>query len=176
MRQITQVQTFAGPLSFIWDDDAIGIDAAGNVCKGAVTRSQFAAYKKLASSGASFVQADRTTGDLKRIVDAVRRWSDGDADALNPVPVLQVGSEFRQKVWQALRAVPGGDVITYQQLAKRAGKPAAVRAVGTTMAINAVAPFVPCHRVVKTGGVIGNYAYGPDMKVEMLLREGLIVD
>jgi O-6-methylguanine DNA methyltransferase len=67
-------------------------------------------------------------------------------------------------------------VITYQELAARAGAPNAVRAVGTAMAVNAVAPFVPCHRVVKTGGEIGNYAYGSDMKVELLLREGLIVD
>lgn len=174
MRFVTEVDTFIGPLRFIWDDDALGTDAAGNVCKGAVTRSQFG--KKLNAGGATPLVAAKATGDLREVVAAVRRWSDGDADALNPVPVLQAGSEFRQKIWQALRSVPGGDVITYQQLANRAGKPAAVRAVGTTMAINAVAPFVPCHRVVKTGGEIGNYAYGSEMKVDILIREGVIVD
>lgn len=176
MRVITEVRTFAGPLSFVWDDDALGTDAAGNLCTGAVTRSRFGRHSALSARGAAFVPADKATGDLKNIVAAIRRWSDGDPDALNPVPVLQAGSEFRQHVWQALRGVPGGDVITYQQLAQRAGKPQAVRAVGTTMAINAVAPFVPCHRVVKSGGEIGNYAYGAELKVELLLREGLIVD
>lgn len=176
MRTVTEVRTFVGPLSFVWDDDAIGIDAAGNVCKGAVTRSRFGRHSTVSARGTAFIPADKATGDLKDIVAAIRRWSDGEADALNPVPVLQAGSEFRQKVWQALRGVPGGDVITYQQLAKRAGKPQAVRAVGTTMAINAVAPFVPCHRVVKSGGEIGSYAYGSELKVELLLREGLIVD
>ena len=176
MRFVTQVATFVGPLSFVFDDDALGVDAAGNVCNGAVTRSQFVPLSRFRAGGATRVAADRATGDLGRIVEAVRRWSDGDADALAPVPVLQAGSEFRQRVWQALRSVPGGDVITYQQLAKLAGKPNAVRAVGTTMAINAVAPFVPCHRVVRQGGEIGNYAYGSEMKVSMLQREGLIVD
>ena len=176
MRYLTEVQTFVGPLSFVFDDDALGVDAAGNVCKGAVTRSQFTTAAKLSAHDVTRVVADRATGDLADIIAAVRRWSDGAADALDPVPVLQPGSEFRQQVWQALRGVPGGDVITYQALAKRAGRPAAVRAVGTTMAINAVAPFVPCHRVVKAGGEIGNYAYGSEMKVEMLLREGLIVE
>ena len=176
MRALTEVATFVGPLSFVWDDDAIGIDAAGNHCRGAVTRSWFAARSKVKTQGTTYVPADRATGDLKDVIAAVRRWSDGDADALNPVPVLQVGSEFRQKVWQALRRVPGGDVVTYQQLAKNAGNSTAVRAVGTSMAVNAVAPFVPCHRVVKTGGEVGNYAYGSEMKVEILLREGLIVD
>lgn len=170
MRTVTRVSTFVGPLHVVWDDEALGVDAAGRVCRGAVTRSWFGEIvhgPKIST---------RPTGDLKAIVDAIKRWNDGDADALNPVPVLQVGSEFRQRVWQALRTVPGGDVITYQELAKRAGNPAAVRAVGTAMAVNAVAPFVPCHRVVKTGGEIGNYAYGSEMKVELLLREGLIVD
>ena len=172
MRALARVSTSVGPLHVLWDDDALGTDAAGRVCRGAVTRSWFG--DRGTSHGATLVKSPR--GNLKDVIDAVMRWNAGDADALNPVPVLQVGSEFRQRVWQALRTVPGGDVITYQELAARAGAPNAVRAVGTAMAVNAVAPFVPCHRVVKTGGEIGNYAYGSDMKVELLLREGLIVD
>lgn len=172
MRTHARVQTIVGPLHVVWDDEALGTDAAGRVCRGAVTRSWFG--EGVVSHGATSVA--KPTGDLKDVIDAVRRWNAGDADALSPVPVLQVGSEFRQRVWQALRTVPGGDVITYQELAARAGAPNAVRAVGTAMAVNSVAPFVPCHRVVKTGGEIGNYAYGSDMKVELLLREGLLVD
>lgn len=176
MRFLTEVPTFVGPLSFVFDDDAWGVDARGNVCKGAVTKANFGSRRRLKAGDAMYVVPASATGDLKQIIAAVDRWSRGEADALDPVPVLQVGSEFRQKVWHALRQVPGGDVITYQQLAARAGKPAAVRAVGTTMALNAVAPFVPCHRVVRTGGEIGNYAYGSEMKVAILEREGVIVE
>lgn len=172
MRSVARVATSVGPLHVVWDDDALGVDAAGRVCRGAVTRSWFGDTHLV--HGPKLVK--RPTGDLKAVIDAVKRWNAGEADALNPVPVLQVGSEFRQRVWQALRSVPGGDVITYQELAARAGSPSAVRAVGTAMAVNAVAPFVPCHRVVKTGGEIGNYAYGSEMKVELLVREGVIVD
>lgn len=176
MRYLTEVATFVGPLSFVFDDDALGVDAAGNVCRGAVTKACFGPKRKLKAGDATYVAPLTATGDLGQIVAAIGRWSAGDANALDPVPVLQAGSEFRQKVWQVLRQVPGGDVITYQQLAVKAGKPAAVRAVGTTMALNAVAPFVPCHRVVRTGGEIGNYAYGSEMKVAILEREGLIVE
>lgn len=176
MRYRTEIPTFVGPLSIVWDDEALGVDAAGRVCVGAVTRSAFARSTTLRGHRATAIAAKSAKGDLERVIAAVRRWSDGDADALTPVPVLQVGSEFRQRVWQALRGVPGGDVITYQELAKRAGNPSAVRAVGTAMAVNAVAPFVPCHRVVRTGGEVGNYAYGSEMKVAMLMREGLVVD
>lgn len=172
MRHLVEVRTFVGPLRFIWDDDAIGTDAHGRACHGAVTKAVIG--RRLSANGA--VRATRPTGDLAEVVRAVRRWNDGDADALNPVPVLQTGSEFRQRVWQALRAVPGGDVISYAELATRAGYPGATRAVGTAMAQNAVAPFVPCHRVVRTGGELGNYAYGVDMKASMLQREGLIVE
>lgn len=172
MRSVARVATTVGPLHVVWDDDALGVDAAGRVCRGAVTRSWFGDTRRV--HGPKLVK--QPTGDLKAVVDAVKRWNAGEPDALNPVPVLQVGGEFRQRVWQALRGVPGGDVITYQELAMRAGSPGAVRAVGTAMAVNAVAPFVPCHRVVKTGGEIGNYAYGSEMKVELLLREGVIVD
>lgn len=172
MRHLVEVRTFVGPLRFIWDDEAIGTDASGRRCRGAVTKAVIG--RRLPAGGAT--RTNSPTGDLAEVLRAVQRWNDGDADALNPIPVLQAGSEFRQRVWQALRAVPGGDVISYADLAQRAGFPGATRAVGTAMAQNAVAPFVPCHRVVRTGGELGNYAYGVDMKASMLEREGLIVE
>lgn len=174
MQTVTAAPTFVGRLHMVWDDAVIGTNAAGRRCRGAVTKSWFG--EQPLPDGVRVIQPTRVTGDLRAVVDAVRRWSAGDADALNSVSVLQSGSAFRQRVWQVLRTIPGGDVITYQQLAKRAGNPGAMRAVGTAMAINAVAPFVPCHRVVQTGGYIGNYAYGADVKERMLQHEGLIVD
>ena len=170
MRFFTEVETAVGPLAFVWDDDALGVDAAGRVCRGAVTWSKF---RGTAPANVQRVSAREATGDLADVIAAVRRWNRGEADALDPVPVLQAGSEFRQRVWQALRQVPGGDVVSYAELAERAGSPQAVRAVGTTMAVNSVAPFVPCHRVVRNDGSLGNYAYGVAMKETLLVREGV---
>jgi methylated-DNA-[protein]-cysteine S-methyltransferase len=64
--------------------------------------------------------------------------------------------------------------MSYAELAKRAGSPSAVRAAGSACARNLIAPIIPCHRVVKTGGNLGNYAYGLDVKEELLLFEGAL--
>ena len=86
--------------------------------------------------------------------------------------VMQLGSEFRQSCWKALRKVKAGKTITYAQLAHKAGNINAVRAAGSACAKNLIAPFVPCHRVIKTGGTIGNYAFGVTLKEALLTHEG----
>lgn len=178
MRYATEVATLVGPLSFIWDDEALGIDAAGRQCVGAVVASAFLPVSKLAKHGAVVVQAGRATGDLELVVAAVRAWSDGTSlDALDAVPVLQAGGEFRQRCWQRLRSVKAGDVISYVELATLAGNAKASRAAGTAMATNTVAPFVPCHRVLRTDRRIGNYSAtgGSETKATLLAHEGLDV-
>lgn len=173
-RSLTEVSTIVGPLRFIWDDEALGLDAAGRVCKGAVVRAEFG--RTLREKGATVVANDQATGDLALVIDAVRAWSAGDAfDALDAVPVLQAGGEFRQKCWQQLRSVKAGNVVSYVELATLAGNAKASRAAGSAMATNTVAPFVPCHRVVRTDGVVGNYSArgGTDTKVTLLEHEGL---
>lgn len=178
MRTCTTVQTLVGPLSFLWDDDALGVDADGRVVRGAVVAAAFVASSRFPKRGAVVVPAERAAGDLALVVEAVRAWSDGrQLDALDVVPVLQVGGEFRQRCWQALRTVKAGDVITYSELARLAGNPKAMRAAGSAMANNAVAPFVPCHRCVRTDRTIGNYSAtgGSETKVRILEHEGLTV-
>ncbi|MHB0927421.1 MAG: methylated-DNA--[protein]-cysteine S-methyltransferase [Candidatus Nanopelagicales bacterium] len=175
MRTVIEVATFVGPLSFVWDDDALGVDAEGRVIKGAVVRSEFVRAARLAGAGARVVDADSASGDPGMVVQAVRAWSDGSApNALDVVPVLQAGGEFRQKCWQALRSVKAGEVLSYAELAQLAGNPLASRAAGSAMASNTVAPFVPCHRVVRADGVIGNYSAtgGSETKVRILEHEG----
>jgi methylated-DNA-[protein]-cysteine S-methyltransferase len=68
-----------------------------------------------------------------------------------------------------MRKVKAGKVISYSELAERAGSPTAVRAAGSACAKNAIVLVVPCHRIVKSGGALGNYAYGLNKK-EWLLR------
>jgi AraC family transcriptional regulator of adaptative response/methylated-DNA-[protein]-cysteine methyltransferase len=76
-------------------------------------------------------------------------------------------------VWQELRKIPPGETRTYAQIAAAAGKPKAVRAAGSANGANSVAVLIPCHRVVRSDGSIGGYAYGSAIKRELLRREGV---
>jgi methylated-DNA-[protein]-cysteine S-methyltransferase len=111
-----------------------------------------------------------------QVAQAVERYFAGDLSALDDVPVRQAGGEFAQAAWQQLRAIPAGQPVTYAELARRAGSPAAARAAGQACATNLVAPFVPCHRVVPAGGGVGGYAYGADVKSRLLEHERTALD
>ena len=84
-------------------------------------------------------------------------------------------SDFEKKVLQELEKVPLGRVTTYQNLAKKVGKPKAARAIGNVMNKNPWAPRVPCHRVVKSNGELGGYAFGIEKKMILLKKEGVKV-
>lgn len=115
-------------------------------------------------------------GEMPHVEHAVDAWLDGDADAVTTVAVDQPGGPFFQEVWAALRSVPGGEVVSYQELAQMAGRPRAMRAVGTACARNGIAPFVPCHRVIQSGGRLGSYGFGgTSVKAAMLEHEGFRV-
>jgi methylated-DNA-[protein]-cysteine S-methyltransferase len=103
----------------------------------------------------------------------VNDWVDGDLDAFSQLKVLQPGGDFMQSCWKMLRKVKGGKVISYADLAQKAGNTKAVRAAGSACAKNLIAPFIPCHRVVKTGGAVGNYAFGISLKKLLLTHEGI---
>jgi methylated-DNA-[protein]-cysteine S-methyltransferase len=108
------------------------------------------------------------------ISELVGSYFDGDLNALNGIAVRQPGSEFSQDVWKAMRKIPAGKTWSYAEIAKKIGSPAAVRAVGTACGKNLVAPIIPCHRVVKSGGAIGNYGYGVETKALLLRHEGVL--
>ena len=81
---------------------------------------------------------------------------------------------FREKVLNIVRKIPKGGSMTYKRVATKAGNPNAARAVGAIMRTN-YDPTVPCHRVIHTSGVIGNYNRGgPTRKREILMSEGAI--
>lgn len=80
-------------------------------------------------------------------------------------------TEFQTRVLLACSRIPSGSVRTYKQIAKMAGHPNAYRAVGSVMRINPMAPTIPCHRVVRSDGTIGNYsAKGGAKKKEAMLK------
>ena len=107
------------------------------------------------------------------ISDLISDYFDGDLSAINGIKVSQPGGSFSQAAWKAMRRVRAGRVLSYADLAKNAGSPKAVRAAGSACAKNAIVLVVPCHRIVKTGGALGNYAYGIDKKEWLLRHEGL---
>ena len=82
---------------------------------------------------------------------------------------------FQKRVLLAAYKIPKGQTRTYKEIARQAGRPNAYRAVGTALRKNPLAPLIPCHRVVKSDGTLGNYsAGGTGVKRKMLQGEGAI--
>ncbi|MCF0050656.1 methylated-DNA--[protein]-cysteine S-methyltransferase [Dyadobacter chenwenxiniae] len=80
--------------------------------------------------------------------------------SLEKLPILVQGTNFQLKVWEALLSIPTGAVTTYQQIARSIGHPAAVRAVGSAVGDNPIAYLIPCHRVIRKEGMLGEYRWG----------------
>lgn len=134
----------------------------------------------LIGANLSTIAAFKAGSDVKSvktipvISDLILDYFDGDLTALNGIKVRQPGATFSQSAWKAMRKVAPGKTWTYSDLAQKAGSPAAVRAAGTACANNAIMLVVPCHRIVKTGGALGNYAYGVEKKRWLLSHEGFL--
>ncbi len=87
------------------------------------------------------------------------------------IPLDVKGTAFQEAVWRELRRIPPGETRSYAQIAAAAGNPKAVRAAGSANGANNVAVLIPCHRVVRTGGGLGGYAYGLEIKRRLLEKE-----
>jgi methylated-DNA-[protein]-cysteine S-methyltransferase len=115
---------------------------------------------------------ERSRRDPWGVHDVLVAYFDGDVDALDTLAVEPLrGTSFQRDVWKHLREIRAGAPISYGELARRIGRPQAQRAVGMANAANPVTLIVPCHRVVRTGGAIGGYAYGPSYKRWLLDHE-----
>ena len=115
---------------------------------------------ELAEGGARFAAL------LGQVVDAVEAPGD-----FSHIPLDVKGTAFQEAVWRELQCIPAGETRTYAQLAAAVGKPKAVRAAGSANGANNVAVLIPCHRVIRTGGHLGGYAYGLDIKRKLLEKE-----
>jgi len=87
------------------------------------------------------------------------------------VKLFLKGTNFQIKVWKALLDIPPGGVLSYEDVARYMGLPKASRAVGGAVAANPVSYIIPCHRVIKKGGVLGNYHWSPVRKKAMFAWE-----
>jgi methylated-DNA-[protein]-cysteine S-methyltransferase len=95
----------------------------------------------------------------------------GDLRALESIPHAQDGSEFYKDIWQTMSTIKPGNVLTYKELAAKSDHPEAIRTAGTACGQNRLILLVPCHRVVKSDGGIGNYLYGTKIKKYLLEHE-----
>ncbi|OYY69914.1 MAG: hypothetical protein B7Y00_01165 [Sphingomonadales bacterium 17-56-6] len=87
------------------------------------------------------------------------------------LPLDVGGTRFQMDVWQALRQIPAGETRTYAEIAAAVGKPDAVRAAGSANGANPVSVLIPCHRVIRSDGGLGGYAYGLERKRRLLAWE-----
>lgn len=90
-------------------------------------------------------------------------------------PPSSHGTEFQRQVWKEIAKIPFGETISYSDLAKRAGKPKAIRAAGTATGRNPLSIIVPCHRVLGKHGAIGGYGGGLPRKRSLLKLENVKV-
>jgi AraC family transcriptional regulator, regulatory protein of adaptative response / methylated-DNA-[protein]-cysteine methyltransferase len=91
-----------------------------------------------------------------------------DQDSLQTIKLHLKGSDFQLKVWQALLQIPSGTAATYGRLAAAIKSPAAARAVGTAIGSNPIAYLIPCHRVIRSSGITGEYRWHSDRKTALL--------
>lgn len=155
------IQTPPGPFTIVASDEAVL--ASGWTDDPEWLRALIGAPLRPASL--------ETRRDLGPFTRAVRDYVAGDVEAIDPIPVACSASPFLERAWDQLRLIPAGAPESYAQLAARCGSPRAVRAAGTACGRNPAALFVPCHRVLRTGGGLGGFGYGLPVKRWLLDHE-----
>lgn len=119
-----------------------------------------------------FPRAELIGGDasFEKLVATVVGFVEAPALGLD-LPLDVRGTAFQRRVWQALRKIPAGKTVTYAEIARRIGRPQAMRAVGQACGANPLAVAIPCHRVVRSDGEPSGYRWGIARKRELLDRE-----
>jgi len=85
------------------------------------------------------------------------------------------GTPFQQKVWRAIQTIPKGQTRSYTWLARKVGRPKAVRAVANACGANPYPIVVPCHRVIRSDGTLGGFSGGLKLKRKLLAAEGIVL-
>ena len=111
--------------------------------------------------------------DPGRLASTMRRYFKGELAAIDDIEVATGGTEFQRRVWKTLRKIRSGSTISYAELARRIGKPAAVRAAGLANGQNPISIVVPCHRVIGSNGSLTGYGGGLHRKEWLLAHEGV---
>ena len=109
------------------------------------------------------------------LTSAMRRYFKGEIGVLKDLPVATSGTDFQTSIWKALRKIKDGTTISYGELARRIGKPKAVRAAGLANGQNPISIVVPCHRVIGSNGSLTGYGGGLHRKQWLLAHEGAML-
>ena len=125
-------------------------------------------------SNEDFAKGIKKVQKIPTISALIDDYFNGELEAINSIKVRQMGASFSQDVWKVMRKIPAGKTLSYAELAKRAGSANAIRAAGTACGHNLIAPIIPCHRIVKSSGALGNYGYGVKIKEWLLRHEGAL--
>ena len=165
--QVTTIDSPFGPLWIAWSPKGVTAVTPRFACEtvgGFLDEHRRRGYSTVGSQS-------RLPKDLAvRVDDALEHGETAD------VPVdLRGLADFQRSVLDTCRSIGVGTVRSYGWIAERLHNPGAVRAVGTALGRNPVPLIVPCHRVVRSDGAVGSYAFGADMKRELLIREGAIL-
>ncbi|WP_314422335.1 methylated-DNA--[protein]-cysteine S-methyltransferase [uncultured Microbacterium sp.] len=157
---IQTIETPDGPFTILADEQQ-------RVLSSGWTADQATIVARLAPRGRPTEVRERETDAAA----AARAFYAGDLTAIDAVAVTQTGTMLQLAGWSALREIEPGEPLTYTSFAARLGNPRAVRAAASICARNAPALFVPCHRVLRTDGTLGGFAWGLDVKASLLERE-----
>jgi methylated-DNA-[protein]-cysteine S-methyltransferase len=124
------------------------------------------------------INEDRVfTGEVLKNSDTIEKTSTQLGEYFNgsrkafDLPIRLAGTDFQMKVWAALQEIPYGQTVSYKDLAQIIGHPRAYRAVGSANHHNPLPIIIPCHRVIKNGGLLGGYGGGVLMKEQLLQLE-----
>lgn len=156
------IDTPDGPFTILADDEGRVLSSGWTTDPAAILARLHPSRRPLA------IEQGRTDAAA-----AARAYYDGDAAAIDGVPVAQTGTAMQLAGWSALRAIAPGRPLTYTGFAAELGQPTAVRAAASICARNAPALFVPCHRVLRSDGSMGGFAWGVEVKQSLLGREAL---
>lgn len=111
-----------------------------------------------------------TTSHIKLAVEYLKQPKK-ESKTLDKLTLDLCGTPFQLKVWSELLKIPYGTLTTYSQVAQNIGKPSAYRAVANAVGSNPISILIPCHRVVRTGGALGGYYWGLELKKRVLASE-----
>jgi methylated-DNA-[protein]-cysteine S-methyltransferase len=140
-------------------------NAAGDALRGLYLERQ----KYFPAEAAQWPQR-RSLALFRDVVAQLREYFAGARTRFD-VPLAPPGTPFQRQVWEAIAKVPFGETITYAELARRCGRPAAVRATGAATGRNPITVIIPCHRIMGSGGSLTGYAGGLDRKRALLALE-----
>ncbi len=107
---------------------------------------------------------------ISQTANEIKEYLDGNKKSFS-IPIKIEGTDFQKKVWQEVLKIPYGETRSYKDIAININNSKAYRAVGTAIKNNPIPIIIPCHRVIKSNKDIGNYAYGIDIKKELLNLE-----